>query len=338
MLEFAVKGQTLTRLDDFEPATETKDYLTASFTFEGDDWAELTKAAIFKLGKAAYTVLIEEGKCKVPYEVLKAQTCICNKVGVTVFGVKGSVRATTNEVGVYIKPSGYVEGETPAELTPDLFAQYIDYIQADFDKVNENFDKVNENFDESEIVFQNMLAPYYLNLENISSLFIGKQIFKNLIYTSNASSARLCFSKTTGVKTAVVNLPTCTDATSLFEYSSVEEVTIQGTKFTNLNNAFSHCALLRVINFPNCSSLTRVLMIQVTPELEVVTIPSGSVKVSVMIPHSSKLTLESLTNIINGLADQTGSATKTLTIGDVNYSKLTPELIELALNKNWQIK
>ena len=70
-LIFEVKNQTLKRLDSFKPATNSVDYLTATFTFS-EDWSGTTKTAKCRTeNNAVYTAIIDsKGVCLIPYEVL----------------------------------------------------------------------------------------------------------------------------------------------------------------------------------------------------------------------------------------------------------------------------
>ena len=52
---------------------------------------------------------------------------------------------------------------------------------------------------------------------------------------------------------------------------------------------------------------------------------------------SSKLTVDSLMNIINALVDRTGQDGYTLRLGSTNLAKLSPEQKAIATNKNWTL-
>ena len=131
MLEFIITNQTIKRVDKFIPATDSVNYLTANFTFATDDWGGTGKTALFRVGTTTYEVVINNNQCTVPFEVLVASSesrsglGIENKIFLTVVGVKETTRITTKEIKVKLKTSGYTEGLTPAEPTPNQYDQIL---------------------------------------------------------------------------------------------------------------------------------------------------------------------------------------------------------------------
>lgn len=93
-------------------------YITAKFTFD-ESWQRFIKTAIFRLGESVYHVVLENDECTVPYEVLAAPI-----MHISVFGVVDNLRATTSEVAIQVKKSGYVIME-PSEPTPDPYNYFI---------------------------------------------------------------------------------------------------------------------------------------------------------------------------------------------------------------------
>lgn len=115
-LKFFVDGQRLLKHGKSYVVADSKNYLYAEFLFS-QEWATMAKTAIFKSPDEAYTVVIEDGMCKVPYEVMGAD------FAVSVFGTDGDVRITTDYIEVSVEESGYIEGETPQEPTPTVYEQ-----------------------------------------------------------------------------------------------------------------------------------------------------------------------------------------------------------------------
>lgn len=74
-----------------------------------------------------------------------------------------------------------------------------------------------------------------------------------------------------------------------------------------------------------CSSLKNITCVEELP------------KCNINFSHSSKLTLESVTNIITHLPDLSGADSKTLTLNATTKALLTEALIAEATNKNWII-
>lgn len=115
MLKFKVENQTLTRTDSFVPVADSRNYLTAEFEFS-DEWTG-DIVAVFTYGGDGYQLRPENGKCTVPWEVIKAPG-----FGVSLFC--GDL-ITADKVYVEVKESGMVDGEAPGTPTPTLWQRYI---------------------------------------------------------------------------------------------------------------------------------------------------------------------------------------------------------------------
>ena len=104
----------------------------------------------------------------------------------------------------------------------------------------------------------------------------------------------------------------------------------------NFNNFVDSCTSLHtveivdvrkanVFDFGGCSSLQNVTCVEELP------------KCGINFRSSSKLTLESVTNIITHLPDLSAEDSKTLTLHATTKALLTEALIAEATNKNWII-
>lgn len=119
-LTFNVNKQTLNRSDDEFPASGSKEYLTAKFTFS-DDWNGTTKTAVFSRNSLVFNQILDNnGECKVPHDII-----IANGAVISVFGTDGTKRITTTPLFVRIDSSGYIEGNTPEPPTPTVYEQII---------------------------------------------------------------------------------------------------------------------------------------------------------------------------------------------------------------------
>lgn len=134
-LIFEVKNQTLKRLDSFKPATNSVDYLTATFTFS-EDWSGTTKTAKCRTeNNAVYTAIIDsKGVCLIPHEVL-AQDAEKKAFGKQSFyiwleGVKDTEKITTEEKEIELSLTGEGDELNASNPSPDLFAQYVEAVQA----------------------------------------------------------------------------------------------------------------------------------------------------------------------------------------------------------------
>ena len=104
----------------------------------------------------------------------------------------------------------------------------------------------------------------------------------------------------------------------------------------NFKNSFYRCSALNtleivdvrkanVLDFYNCPSLQNVTCVEELP------------KCGISFSDSSKLTLDSVTNIITHLPDLSGADSNTLTLNKTTKALLTEALIAEATNKNWII-
>ncbi len=130
MLNFNIQNQTITRTDNFAVVGDSKNYLKASFSFS-EEWTG-TITAVFDYGGKAYCVILsEDNTCTVPWEVIKPP-----HFTVSVFC--GDL-ITANKVSVAVEKSGYCEGKTPAEPTPDVYRQILDSVKAPYIGENGNW-------------------------------------------------------------------------------------------------------------------------------------------------------------------------------------------------------
>lgn len=124
-LEFNVNNQVLKRTDSNKPANLSSEYLKCIFNFESDDWESMGKFAIFKAGTLNYRVAINDGECIVPFDALQH-----NRFALTVYGVDGDVRITTNIIPVNLWGSGFVsEYDESSYFNPDMTEELLDLVE-----------------------------------------------------------------------------------------------------------------------------------------------------------------------------------------------------------------
>ena len=116
-VSFYVNGCNIRSMEKFVSA-DSFGHLKASFHFD-ESWNDLLKTAIFRKGENAYHIVIREGKCDFPHEVLDE-----GDVSVSVFGLADGVRATTVETTINIQKSGYTVCE-PTLPTPEPYDFYL---------------------------------------------------------------------------------------------------------------------------------------------------------------------------------------------------------------------
>ncbi len=120
-LEFLVKQQHIVRVDNQKFVAGSKNYLKAHFMFS-EEWKGI-KTAIFKNGENVYNQIIDEnnGVCLVPWEVIKD--------GIMQVSVFCGDLITADKAAVEITCSGYEEGKTPQEPTPDVYEQILNRLE-----------------------------------------------------------------------------------------------------------------------------------------------------------------------------------------------------------------
>ena len=135
------------------------------------------------------------------------------------------------------------------------------------------------------------------------------------------------------------SLPSATDCSSMFKYClSLQSLYLDMPNCENFGYSFYGCNALHTVeivdvrkatslenSFSVCSSLQNITCVEELP------------KCAISFSSSSKLTLESITNIITHLPDLSGENSKTLTLHPTTKALLTESLIAESTNKNWII-
>lgn len=171
------------------------------------------------------------------------------------------------------------------------------------------------------------LAYYYFpSLEKIE--FIGCE---NIVFIEDSA-----FSKT--------NIESIILPDSVFEIRSQAFYLCKRLKDVRLSKstkimttAFYMCEALKSINLPNSLLSINNVCFYGCSSLENVTIEEGFNCDGLILSESTRYTAETIVSWLEALADRTGQATFTLTIGTTNLNKLTAEQKAIATNKNWTL-
>ena len=124
-LTFSICNQLLKRTDSEKPADLSNEYLKCQFDFQSSDWTPMGKFAIFKTGKLNYRVAINDGECIVPFDALQY-----NQFALTVYGIDGDTRITTNLVYIKLGKSGFVtEYDESSYFNPDMTEELLDMVE-----------------------------------------------------------------------------------------------------------------------------------------------------------------------------------------------------------------
>ena len=124
-LTFEITNQSLKRIDTNKPADYSNEYLKCQFDFQSEDWGPMGKFAIFKTGELNYRVAINDGECIVPFDALQV-----NQFALTVYGIDGDTRITTNLVYIKLGKSGFVtEYDESSYFNPDMTEELLDMVE-----------------------------------------------------------------------------------------------------------------------------------------------------------------------------------------------------------------
>lgn len=120
-LKFIATKQRLIEAEQPFVVANSIDYLSTVFEFS-PEWNNCINTAVFrKASGTAFSVQLDENNsCTVPWEVIE-----CPYFTVSVYGVCGTKRITTNRVVVKVEECGYAKGETPEEPTPTVYETII---------------------------------------------------------------------------------------------------------------------------------------------------------------------------------------------------------------------
>ena len=165
---------------------------------------------------------------------------------------------------------------------------------------------------------QSVTLPELPSVQNPANMFLNCSSLQSITLPSlpSVTNCQGMFNNCSSLQSLYLDMPNCENFTNSFygcnKLHTVELVDVR--KATGLTNSFI-----------NCSSLENVTCVEELP------------KCNISFNTSSKLTLESITNIITHLPDLSAESSKTLTLHATTKSLLTESLIAEATNKNWII-
>lgn len=186
-IKFSVLNQTLTREDFNKVIADSKNYLTAEFTFSAD-WDNVSKVAQFTKDDETYNVDIIDGACPVPWEVLQGG----GNFYVNVFG--GDL-ITVNEYVVYVTKSGLREGQFPSEPTPGYFDEVINTTKGYKDEAEGFAEDSKISADEAKTAKQTAIEKAAEALQSAANALISEQNAKtsedNAAGSENSANAAM---------------------------------------------------------------------------------------------------------------------------------------------------
>lgn len=188
-------------------------------------------------------------------------------------------------------------------------------------------------------------VPNFLNLSgitNVSNFFACCYSLRDFKYSGNFSATNSIaglFQQCANLSGDIsINAPNATIANSAFYLcKNINSVTFTTAPLTVYGQLFLNATYLRSVYNLNLGETSEV---QYQPfycsNLTNITFADGSIiNNSTSFSACTKLTVDSILNILNILKDLTGSTSATLTLGAENLAKLTDEQKAIATNKNW---
>ena len=140
VLNFVVRGSVLSARDKL-PQVTTRSNKFFTLNVELDDvWSEYTVTVFFSnkakpdVAEDVFPVLLHDGSCIVPHEVLDASDITAY---MWLMGLKDDVRATTNIIPIPLTASGYLEGIAPEEPTPDVYTEILESVRGAYNIAND---------------------------------------------------------------------------------------------------------------------------------------------------------------------------------------------------------
>lgn len=140
VLNFVVRGSVLSARDKL-PQVTTRSNKFFTLNVELDDvWSEYTVTVFFSnkakpdAAEDVFPVLLHDGSCIVPHEVLDASDITAY---MWLMGLKDDVRATTNIIPIPLTASGYLEGIAPEEPTPDVYTEILESVRGAYNIAND---------------------------------------------------------------------------------------------------------------------------------------------------------------------------------------------------------
>lgn len=134
MFELAVSEQNLYEYKSSQKIiSDSIEFAKVKFYFD-ESWDNLVKTAQFKQNGKVYNKMLKDNIATVPVEIKSGECAI------SVFGVQGAIRATTNAILFNVEESGYDDtGDDSIEPSPTLFAQLIgriEEVESEMDNLN----------------------------------------------------------------------------------------------------------------------------------------------------------------------------------------------------------
>lgn len=148
-LIFSCIGQSLMRSDNNLIAENSFNYLKARFDLD-ESWKGLAVTACFKNKSTIINMALIDGECTVPWEVLKAGEFRVSLLGFIGDFEEPTIRATSNEVKVFVEAGPSLTGQNSAKPTPTDVEQITNLAQSAVDKADNAVETANSVREEAD--------------------------------------------------------------------------------------------------------------------------------------------------------------------------------------------
>ena len=211
---------------------------------------------------------------------------------------------------------------------------------------------------------QSITLPSLPSVTNCQSMFQSCSSLQSIVLPElpSVGNCNSMFQNCSSLQSVTLpSLPSVTSCANMFgNCKSLQNVTLPSLpSVMNCANMFIYCSSLQTLylDMPNCDNFIEFvygcyalhtlelvdvrkatsLIFYTCSELKNITCVEELPKCTISFQSSSKLTLDSVTNIITHLPDLSAESSKTLTLHATTKSLLTESLIAEATNKNWII-
>ena len=223
-----VQGQQLKLGTNLSCLVEgSQEFIKFIFAFS-DDWGGLTKTCFFSQNGNHYKAdLDENNSAYLPSEITYG------KCTLSVYGVKDTIRATTNEI-IFSVGKHYIGDFERSELTKARYDEFVDIV-SNYNEVKSQLDGALANVDTVKENMSSIIAQSTQSQENLSNTVAAANTAKSNLETATAAAN----TAKTNAETAKTNLDASITAAGTAKTQLDNSVSTAGTSKSNLDSAVS---------------------------------------------------------------------------------------------------